>query len=388
MSDIDEEVDAPRADDSFTVAGPSWLERVANSVMGVILGIFLLPASMGLLGWNESRAVHTARALTEGSKVVKESASDQVDPSLEGKLVHFYGPLLISGSLVDPDFPVRAPKAAVLRRYVDTYQWSESHSSNNDHTETYTYSRAWSDHGVDSSHFKQPSGHQNVQPRHSALTLVAPEGRVGVRRVSGSLLRELHGGEPLPLAETMTSAGVQLDRDALYVGDNPNKPHIGDERIRWQVLQPAEISVIAQQGNDRLTPFLTKAGRPLYMVASGNIVAAEMFHEAEVQNTILTWTLRPIGALVMFLGFSLLMGPISALASVIPVIDNLVGAGVALVAFLLTAIAAPLIIGLSWLAVRPLLGTTVLICGAVVVTGISHKIRNRQAEPFNRLNRR
>lgn len=378
MSDTDEETEISGDGDSFTEAGPSWLKRVGNSVMGVVLGIVLLPASIGLLAWNESRAVHTARSLAEGSKVVKESIPDQIDPSLEGKLVHFSGSLAISGSLVDPDFPVRAENAAVLRRYVDTYQWSESHTSNKDHTETYTYFRSWSDHGVDSSHFRHPSGHQNVQPRHSALTLVAPEGRLGPRRVAGSLLRELQGGEPVHPAETMTSTGVKLDGDALYVGDNPSTPRIGDERVRWQVLQPAEISVIAQQYGDGLAPFSTRAGRPLYMIASGNTPATAMFHEAEVQNTILTWTLRPIGALLMFLGFSLLMGPLSALASVIPIVDSLVGAGVAIVAFLLTAIAAPLIIGLSWLAVRPLLGVTILICGAVVAVGISHNIKRRQ----------
>lgn len=384
MSDTDEATETSRDGDSFTEAGPSWLERVGNSVMGVVLGIVMLPAAMGLLGWNENRAVHTARSLTEGSQVVKESTSDDIDPSLEGKLVHFSGPLIISGSLVDPNFPVRAESAAVLRRYVDTYQWSETHTSNNDHTETYTYSRVWSDHGVDSSRFRHPAGHQNVPPRHSALTLVAPEGRLGVRRVAGSLLGELKGGEPLHPTQTMTSAGVQLDGDALYLGDDPSTPRIGDERVRWQVLQPTEISVIAQQDGDGLAHFMTRAGRPLYMIATGNTAAATMFHEAEVQNTILTFSLRLIGVLFMFLGFSLLMGPISAIASFIPIIDSLVGAGVALVAFLLTAIVAPLIIGLSWLAVRPLLGMTVLVFGAVVVLGTSHKIRMGQTFQSNR----
>jgi hypothetical protein len=232
---------------------------MGNAIAGVLFALILLPGSVVLLGWNENRAVHTARSLAEGARVVREAAVGRVDPAEDGKLVHVSGPLTVPGTLADPEFSVQAPNAAVLRRAVETYQWKEERQSNRNNSTTYSYSRVWSESIYNSSQFHQESGHHNRPPHFTALTLVAPEGSLGARKVSEALLRNLHGGDPLRVAEP-PSPGMRLDGEAVYIGADPARPQVGDQRVRWTVLHPAEVSVIAQQEGDRFAPYQTSAG--------------------------------------------------------------------------------------------------------------------------------
>ena len=52
--------------DSFTTrTHQSWFSRIGNSFAGVLIGLALIVGMVGLLFWNEGRAVKTARSLEE-----------------------------------------------------------------------------------------------------------------------------------------------------------------------------------------------------------------------------------------------------------------------------------------------------------------------------------
>ena len=109
-----------------------------------------------------------------------------------------------------------------------------------------------------------------------------------------------------------------------------------------------------------------------------------MFKDANDQNTILTWALRAVGTILMLIGFVLIFAPLGTLASIVPVLGNLVGAGTAVMALLLTLTVAPLVVAIAWLAVRPLLGGG-LLCRRCT---LRRAHRHRPAPTPNRLSGR
>src|ERR1043166_9414872 len=117
--------DSDPISDTFTeTTHTSWFSRVGQSFFGVLIGIVLVIGSVIGLFWNEGRAVQTARSLAEGRGLVVDADASRVDPQNEGKLVHLSGDLKTTAPLRDPDFPVSAT-AARLVRVVSMYQWKE-----------------------------------------------------------------------------------------------------------------------------------------------------------------------------------------------------------------------------------------------------------------------
>jgi hypothetical protein len=104
-----------------------------------------------------------------------------------------------------------------------------------------------------------------------------------------------------------------------------------------------------------------------------------MFKHGEDENALLTWILRAVGVIVMFIGFRSMLSLLEVLADVIPFIGNIVGAGASLVALLCTLVVAPLMIALAWLFYRPLTAIAVLAVGAGLVWGVRQLVQRRSA---------
>jgi hypothetical protein len=146
----------------------SWFGRIGDALGGIIFGFILLLIGVGLLFWNEGRAVHTALSLKEGAKKVVEAKAEAIDPALEGKLIHVTGPIVVRTPPRDSDFGVTAAGVR-LERKVEMYQWKETSNSRNqkklgggeETVTTYSYTREWADKPIQSNSFKQPSGHYN-----------------------------------------------------------------------------------------------------------------------------------------------------------------------------------------------------------------------------------
>jgi hypothetical protein len=150
------------------VTNTSWFARLGQAIVGVLMGLVFVVVSIGVLFWNEGRAIRTAQGLAEGAGIVRSVSADRVDPSNDGRLIHVTGMLSTAGAVSDPDFALRA-QAVRLERHVEVYQWKEeTHSETRtkfgggeERTTTYKYVRTWSDKPIDSDRFKEPRGHTN-----------------------------------------------------------------------------------------------------------------------------------------------------------------------------------------------------------------------------------
>jgi len=371
--------------DSFTeITRTSWLSRIGGSILGFLFGIVLIVGSGALLFWNEGRAVQTAKSLAEGSGLVIDVGADTVEAANQGKLIHVSGDIKTASRIADPQFGVSADGVRLVRS-VEMYQWkeekhSETHKNlggSEETTTTYTYSRAWSPDRIDSTKFRRPDGHDNPDMRYRRATFTSKDATLGAFHPGAAVLSELPASEDVALDESSATAlrsrvggPIQLSGSSYYLGSDPGTPRIGDLRVSFQMAPQGPASIVAQQQGTDFAEYQTQAGDRLLMVKPGTVSAAAMFKSAADDNRILTWILRAVGAVAMWIGFALLFGPISTVADVIPIIGDIIGAGTTLAALAVTFVVAPVIIAVAWLWYRPVVSIIALLVGALLAFGL------------------
>ena len=117
----------------------------------------------------------------------------------------------------------------------------------------------------------------------------------------------------------------------------------------------------------------------MLIVRSGIKSAAELFDAEQHDNVVLTWILRAVGALLMFIGLALILRPLVVVADVVPFIGSILGAGAALVALAITAVVAPLIVAVAWFFYRPVVSVAILAVGLAAAYGFRKWAAQRTA---------
>lgn len=398
MSNVSDD-DSGRDGDSVTVEeSRSWLGRLGQSFAGIVFGLLLVIVACGLLFWNEGHAVKTARSLSEGAGIVKTVTADKPDPANDGKLVHVIGALTASGPVFDAEFGMKSDGVRLVRT-VEMYQWTEESESETSKRlgggettrTTYKYRREWADHAVDSGRFHERNGHTNPHMIWSRRNQAAPGVRLGAFAVPQTMIGRFGEAQPLAVDDAQVQAAkkkqpekdVQVVDGALYVGKDPGQPAVGDYRISYSEVPRQSASVVARQSTGQagptFEPYRTEAGGTVALIAPGEVPAKDMFTEAQDENRMWTWIIRAGGAIGMFIGFCLMMGPIGVLAGVIPILGDVVEAGVGVVALLMTVVLAPLVIAIAWFVYRPVVAVIVLVIGGAAAYGAIHWARARKA---------
>ena len=367
------------------VTHESWFSRIGGAIKGVVVGLVLVAVSFPLLFWNEGRAVRRYKTLVEGAGAVVSAPADSVDAANQGALVHVSAETTSYAALSDLEFGVTTD-GIKLKRLVETYQWRETSDSDErkkvgggtETVTTYEYNLVWDDSLIDSSEFRQPTGHQNpTSMPFESRQFIAPDVSFGAFTLADSQVAKISDFRALPLpADTRPPAALQgrgtMSGGGFYIGD-PMSPIAGDMRVTFSVIDPGEYSIIAARVGETFEPYRTSAGGTIELVAPGVRSAESMFESAQAENTALTWGLRVFGFLLMFMGIGLVLRPLSVLADVLPILGNIVGAGTGLIAGLVAAVLSLLTISIAWLFYGPLLGVALL----VVAAGLTYLIRTK-----------
>jgi Transmembrane protein 43 len=283
------------AEDSFTeVSSRSWFSRIGGAFKGIIFGFILMAVAFGLLFWNEGRAVERHKTLQEGGGIVQSVSAKSVDPGNEGRLVHVTGRAETTETLADPEMGVRTQAIALIRE-VESYQWKESSRSETrkklgggeETVTTYTYGKEWSGKIIDSASFKKPDGHANPgRMAYQSKTIRAENVRLGVFKLPDFLVQKIAGESPLTLSSDVrppqTQLGtVQKQASGFYFGQDSNAPQVGDLRMTYRVVLPAEISLVARQVGASFEPYKATAGGSIELLSMGSHAAEAMFQEAK-----------------------------------------------------------------------------------------------------------
>lgn len=382
----------------------SYGSRVSKSFKDIGTGILLLVAGTVLLWWNEGRAVKTTKMLNEAEGVtVHVEDISQVDPALDGQLIHATAFTQTTDSLRDGAFGIGAV-AVKLEREVQYYQWVENKETETrdkigggqEEITTYTYQKEWVGAPVDSREFKDPAYQQSnfIVMHLEDKCYVADNVTFGVYRLPKNLIHAIAGNIPVELnfskeqienwnkdvktifeskASNQTdslakpeAAYVHVNGNVLYFGKQPSSPQIGDMSITFTKVLPGEASVIAEVNGDNLKPFVAKNGKEFSALTMGTASMEEMYQSEHTINKNITWILRIAGLLLVILGLKGIFSILTTLLKVLPFLANIVELGVNLVCGVLGLVWSLLIIALAWLFYRPLIAIVLL----VVITAL------------------
>ncbi|RXN17215.1 transmembrane 43 [Labeo rohita] len=358
------------------------MERLSASTGGVIAGVCLFTLSFYVLFTNEGRSVQTAKSLDEGlNQVVSLHPDVMLDPQNHGRLVHLSGPLRTAQPLYDPNYAVSV-QAVKLQRRVEMYQWVE-YSESRDYEEngekktetTYSYNTEWKSEVISSRHFDQEVGHTNPSAMAvESITVVAQDVWVGRLFLSKGLVDQITDFHTLSLqglSVPLTNTFLTVYDDYFYHTANPRRPEVGDVRVRFAYAGlsgdgvypgPAhKVSVVAMQQGDQLKPFETRSGDVLEILYMGELSAKEVFAKEHQLNNMKTWALRLGGWVLMFLGVSLSTRIIYTLVDWVPVLRELVSAGLKIFALCVSCSLTLLTIAAGWIFYRPLLGWAIVL---------------------------
>lgn len=379
----------------------SYFSRLGNSFKGIGGGLLLFLIAFPLLFWNEGRAVKRAKALETGAGAVVSVQADKVDPANEGKLVHVIAKADTKDVLTDPLFKISST-AIRLERRVEMYQWKQNESSKTEKqlgggtkkTTVYTYEKVWSDKPVNSAYFKE-AGHENPGFPFESEKLRANHVTLGDFLLNDSLVDRLGDSRKLPVpADYKLPATLSGKSDAAYVhvsrkssapsqvsqeqpADNAGdaaltEPAIGDLRISWYAVVPHEVSIVARQTDKTFSAY--PVGSESILLIADSVQSAEaMFQSAQSANSAMTWFLRIAGLVMMYVGLSCVLRPLSVLMDVIPFLGDLIGAGISLISFLIALPCTLVTIAVAWIYYRPLLGIGLLVVAAALIVFLFRK---------------
>ncbi len=357
----------------------------------------MLIAGTGLLFWNEGNFVKTKQSLKEAESVlVRVSDMSEVDPLLEGRLIHASSLANTDDILTDSLFGI-CETAISIRRKVEYYQWKESSSEtrstsrNRSETKTtYSYKKSWNLSPVNSQFFHTRGYDNFVLVTVDAQTVYAKDVSFGGYQLPHFIIKSISGSVPATpslSAETITYWEKKIATDArnpkanaspsqqlvhinghvVYFGPSPNAPNIGDVRVTLTKTLPADISIIAKVTGNTFEPYQAANDKTVSLVSMGTVSAEKMFSGAHTSNVLWTWLFRLIGILLVIGGLRLMFSILQALFTFIPFLGHILNVGIGLVCLMAGGVWSAFVISISWLWYLPIIGLIMLV---VAGTGI------------------
>ena len=291
-------------------------------------------------------------------------------------------------NLTDTDFNVGVTEKISLTRSVEVYQWYEEKKTEKKDkigggtttSTTYNYYKQWRSSLIDSSAFKYPNGHYNPTYMPYSAETFNSDVILGAFSFPDDLISRFPADASLTgtvdfnvtnipndnSLKTQTNNTI-VDGDGYYFGNSPAQPQVGDTRVQYKSASGGTVSIIAEQNGSTFIPFRAESGADLYLFELGKVSIATMFDNAEKSNKTSTMILRLVGFAVMFVGVTLVLNPLSVAADIIPCVGDCVGCAIGIVAFIVAAVLSLIVIGIAWVANRPVILYASL--GGLVVIG-------------------
>ncbi len=369
--------------DTFTsTTRTGFFSGIKNAIVGTFMGLIMVPASVGLLAWNEYRTIHRTRALNEGAELVQTVEDPAVaSSSLAGSLIHLNGKADTQERLRDNMFGVEE-QAIRLTRNAEMYQWVESKKTKkkgNRKKTTYEYDLKWASGREDHASFEHPDGHENPNPKFTGQKMEAANVNLGGYILNKSLINSIHSDELVALTDEFVEAlpeevrgEVRVSGEFLYWSKegepNSETPQLGDQRISFEVVRPTNVSLVSatkENAPEQLQPYTTTNGEKIEKLYVGDFTAAEVFEKMQGENSMWAWIFRGGGFLISFVGFTMIFGVLSAFTDWIPLVGSMTRGIIGFVAFLMAVVLTTMTIAFAWIAVRPLFAIPLIVVGVV-----------------------
>ena len=386
------------------VTSKNWFQRLGESFSGIIIGIIILCAGTWLLWWNEGRTFKTAGAIGEAESLAQElNDISKIDSSLNNQVIHATGRADTKEILRDPIFGISV-NAINLKREAEFYQWEEHEESETrkklgggeETVTTYTYNKEWTSEPIDSQNFRDPSykNSNKIIAKLDDSSIWAKDVDFGAYKLPDFLIHSIGGeiafnitsfdaraAQNLLLVQGSKRGLIHASGSTIYLGSNPGNPEIGDVRISFTQILPADISIIAQVSGNTFSQYKAANGYNFSRLEMGRVSMSDMFEHARTSNKIMSWILRLVGTLAIIMSLNIIFRPLSILGDVIPFVGSIIGALTGFVAFLLGLAWSLIVIAVAWVRFRPLIsGILIAIALGLIILSF---MKSRKSKSLN-----
>ncbi|MGB3341149.1 MAG: TMEM43 family protein [bacterium] len=307
-----------------------WGQNIVKSIIGVLVGAIMFIVSFVVL-WNSEGRVNLGTIAEKA--IVVDHGSFQA--SAEGKLVAVTGPVTTAELLGDPEY-LKPGKYIMLDRIVEMYAWieeteTETKKKTGGGTEektTYRYKKTWTSNPQESSEFKIPEGHENPSMPVKPKTFYVDETKIGIYSFDHKTAT-LPSSENIELNRNIAIAhwdAMLIGSDYIFMGSGSyENPRIGDLRISFKAVHAGiKVTLFGKLDDKKIVAYFHKGKTRLYRAFTGT--KDEAIVQLKTEHKVMAWILRIVGFLLMWIGLSLVFGPISAILDVLPFLGN-VGRG-------------------------------------------------------------
>jgi len=308
-----------------------WGQNIVKSIIGVLVGTIMFIVSFVVL-WNSEGRINLG-TVAEKAIVVDHGS---LQSSAQGKLVALTGPIKTTELLGDPKY-LKPGKYIMLDRIVEMYAWieeteTETKKKTGGGTEekiTYRYEKAWISNPQKSSEFKIPEGHENPLMSVKPKTFYVDEAKIGIYSFDNKTAT-LPKSENIELNKHIAIAhwDVRLiGSDYVFKGSGSYaNPRIGDLRISFEGVHAGiKVTLFGKLDGKEIVTYYHKGKTRLYRAFTGT--KDEAIVQLKTEHKVMGWILRIIGFVLMWIGLSLILGPISAFLDVLPFLGK-VGRGI------------------------------------------------------------
>ena len=431
----------------YKVTHQSFAGKFCDSLCGVILGFILMLGGVGLIYWNESNSVCSDKAFRDAQANVQETSAGQsasnclYNPTLSGNFVHIAcGVNKTTLAVTDPGTGITASGAYQIDALSEMYQYSETSRSESKKdsvgggTTTYTcycWSTGWyTKHLVlNTNHFMYACSDCTV-PRITNPTPICTSRGVCTSTTGLGQFSTTADGVYLGTATTGNQFKITKDQiasidnvgtavqpkggtssfspDGSYLCSGPGAcstyfSTVGTVRISLTQLASDKISAVGMQqpSSDAQAPGRLVAStfggssfppcrtRDVLYIASGDKTAAELFAALAHKLFVLTWILRVVSWLCLWIGILMITWPVSVAPDIIPCIGPLIGDLVGCMLFPFALLVGSCmflsVTSLAYLLYHPLYAAVMLGIAAVFVAmAVVLRQRSKRQKAFER----
>ena len=351
--------------DTYTVKNKKqgFFGKVGSSFASIPLGIVIVIFGCMMLWNNEKKNVINIKDVKEMRENIVQLDSTTVDSANEGKLVALSGKLDYGDQyLVDNTFGISV-KTPVLEREVEVYEWIEESETKDEET-TYTYKKEWSDKLVDSSNFKKTADHENpTYLKYESEKYLAEYLKVGKFDLSENFKSKLSASKNLLELEPGVALLEGYTVNGKYITNSKDveNPEVGDIRISYVYGEYDTVSVLGKQTGSKIGSYTTKKNSSISRLESGEKTADELINNIESGNKFSKWLMRILGAILVCLGMSMVLSPLTTLIGYIPFLGKIVNGAIGVVSTTVGLAISLITVTIAWLVYRPIIGIALIV---------------------------
>ena len=173
---------------------------------------------------------------------------------------------------------------------------------------------------------------------------------------------------------------VHVNGNTIYLGANPDVPHIGDVRITFSKVLPSNtVTVWAKVVNNTFEQFTCKNGYTVSTLNMGTQSLDETFQNEQEANSTLAWILRLVGLVLVYIALRLIFELLTTILKVVPFIANIADFGSTIVCGIVGLAWTLIVIALAWIFYRPILAILILVAVAALIVLFVKKAKAKKA---------